>query len=245
MFGEMVNSKAMFPGLNSTNQVELIISRLGYPSEEDIRRLLNGPTGVTTTTTANRSVSKCGPCNLGPPPPTAISLSTHNSSHNSNGGVTPAMYLRQILEMYKYSNSYQQSHQDNTTTHQGDIYSYLNGRLTDEGIDLLRELLAFSPDKRISVSEALNHKFFGMLHDPDDEPLFDCAQIDYKEFEFEYREVDPKIVKEEIFQEMIRYRHGSETLNEYLRQMDGHIPKLSEYPLRPPPANTSNSKMKL
>uniref|UniRef100_A0A0G4HWD3 Protein kinase domain-containing protein n=1 Tax=Chromera velia CCMP2878 TaxID=1169474 RepID=A0A0G4HWD3_9ALVE len=37
--------------------------------------------------------------------------------------------------------------------------------------DLLFGLLRFSPKRRFSVEEAISHRFFGQLHDPEDEPL--------------------------------------------------------------------------
>mmetsp|Transcript_24210 Transcript_24210/g.26886 ORF Transcript_24210/g.26886 Transcript_24210/m.26886 type:complete len:384 (-) Transcript_24210:141-1292(-) len=42
------------------------------------------------------------------------------------------------------------------------------------GVDLLEKMLAFHPEDRITVEEALRHPYFAMLHDDDDEPT--CSE---------------------------------------------------------------------
>lgn len=49
------------------------------------------------------------------------------------------------------------------------------------GLDMLRRLLVFDPNQRMSVTEALNHPYVSMYHDPSDEPS--CEPIDYEEFQ--------------------------------------------------------------
>lgn len=44
-----------------------------------------------------------------------------------------------------------------------------------EALDLLEKLLIFNPKKRISVTDALNHPYLKLYHDPNDEP--DCPKI--------------------------------------------------------------------
>lgn len=50
-------------------------------------------------------------------------------------------------------------------------------------LDLLKKLLIFNPDKRITLDEALKHPFLKELHCPDDEPV--AQGIQKMEFEFE------------------------------------------------------------
>jgi serine/threonine protein kinase len=52
-------------------------------------------------------------------------------------------------------------------------------------LDLLRRMLAFNPRERIRVEEALQHPYFGDLHDPTDEPS--CMVDLESEFEFDLR----------------------------------------------------------
>jgi len=42
-----------------------------------------------------------------------------------------------------------------------------------EALDLLRKLLQFNPNKRITADEALAHSFVSQFHNPTDEPVCD------------------------------------------------------------------------
>lgn len=50
-------------------------------------------------------------------------------------------------------------------------------------IDFLEKCLTFSPKRRITVAEALQHPYFEPYHDPDDEPVAD--PIDPSFFDFD------------------------------------------------------------
>jgi serine/threonine protein kinase len=50
-------------------------------------------------------------------------------------------------------------------------------------IDLMKKMLVFEADKRITVFEALEHEYLKQLHDPTDEP--EGKPVDKREFEFE------------------------------------------------------------
>lgn len=50
-------------------------------------------------------------------------------------------------------------------------------------IDLLKKMLIFDPDKRITVEEALSHPYLAALHCPEDEPK--TEPLNEIDFEFE------------------------------------------------------------
>ena len=41
----------------------------------------------------------------------------------------------------------------------------------DEAIDLIKNLLQFNPNKRLSAEQALRHPYVAQFHNPDDEPI--------------------------------------------------------------------------
>ena len=48
-------------------------------------------------------------------------------------------------------------------------FSSAFGMMDREGLDLLRKMLAFNPDQRYSVEEALKHPYLKDFHDPEEE----------------------------------------------------------------------------
>lgn len=46
-----------------------------------------------------------------------------------------------------------------------------------DGIDLLKKLLQFNPDKRLTAEQALSHPFVARFHNPDEEPSMDYDVI--------------------------------------------------------------------
>ena len=46
-----------------------------------------------------------------------------------------------------------------------------------DGIDLLRKLLQFNPDKRLTAEQALTHPFVARFHNPEEEPAMDYDVI--------------------------------------------------------------------
>ena len=46
-----------------------------------------------------------------------------------------------------------------------------------DGIDLLKKLLQFNPDKRLTAEQALKHPFVARFHNPDEEPSMDYDVI--------------------------------------------------------------------
>jgi mitogen-activated protein kinase 15 len=55
------------------------------------------------------------------------------------------------------------------TTYTG--FKEYQGKCSKEAIDLLKKLLTFNPNKRISVNEALQHPYVKEFHNVDDEPV--------------------------------------------------------------------------
>ena len=41
---------------------------------------------------------------------------------------------------------------------------------TDDALDLIRSLMQFNPEKRITIEEALAHRYMSQFHNPADEP---------------------------------------------------------------------------
>lgn len=46
-----------------------------------------------------------------------------------------------------------------------------------DGIDLLKRLLQFNPDKRLTAEQALKHPFVARFHNPEEEPSMDYDVI--------------------------------------------------------------------
>eukprot|EP00401_Gymnodinium_catenatum_P053400 CAMPEP_0117473404 /NCGR_PEP_ID=MMETSP0784-20121206/8755_1 /TAXON_ID=39447 /ORGANISM="" /LENGTH=403 /DNA_ID=CAMNT_0005267605 /DNA_START=39 /DNA_END=1250 /DNA_ORIENTATION=+ len=72
-----------------------------------------------------------------------------------------------------------------------------------EALDILGRMLCFGPEKRVTASKALEHKYLSVLHCPEDEPV--RGPLDCSEFEFERRKIDMEALREEIYLEALRY----------------------------------------
>lgn len=70
-----------------------------------------------------------------------------------------------------------------------------------DALDLLRRMLEFHPDRRISIERALEHPFLASLHNPDDEP---SASFTFS-FDFENEELPRERVQELIWAEVRSY----------------------------------------
>lgn len=46
-----------------------------------------------------------------------------------------------------------------------------------DGIDLLKKLLQFNPDKRLTAEQALSHPYVARFHNPEEEPSMDYDVI--------------------------------------------------------------------
>lgn len=79
-------------------------------------------------------------------------------------------------------------------------------------LDLLKNLLVFNPDKRMTVEQALNHPYLSALHFADDEPS--CSPISMFDFEFEKLQLNMKEFKDLIYDEILLH-HFSNKKEEY------------------------------
>lgn len=70
-----------------------------------------------------------------------------------------------------------------------------------EAIDLLKRLLQFNPNKRISAEEGLKHPFIAQFHNSDDEPI--CGKIITIPFDDNHR-LDIDEYREKVYSEVIR-----------------------------------------
>lgn len=67
-------------------------------------------------------------------------------------------------------------------------------------IDLLSKMLAFDPEKRVSVDDALAHPYLDAMHDPEDEP--NCDSL----FTFNIADdMDIKLIKKIVYDEIMDF----------------------------------------
>jgi mitogen-activated protein kinase 1/3 len=83
-----------------------------------------------------------------------------------------------------------------------------------EAVDLLKQMLVFDPNKRITVDMALNHLYFAQLHFPEDEPI--TESVSYFDFLFEREVPSMEELKDKIYEEILLY-HFPQKKEEYER----------------------------
>jgi serine/threonine protein kinase len=87
------------------------------------------------------------------------------------------------------------------------------------GIDLLKRLLAFDPQQRITVEEALNHPYLAELYFPTDEPVTNPVSL--FDFEFENHVLSMAELKDLLYSEILLH-HSPVSLAEYTQQKLQH-----------------------
>lgn len=102
-------------------------------------------------------------------------------------------------------------------------FSSLFRAANPDALDLLDRLLAFDPSARISVEEALEHRYLAIWHDASDEPL--CPQT----FDFQFEVVeDVGEMRRMILQEVRRFREHvrqpAHAQRQYQTQQPGNVP---------------------
>ena len=83
---------------------------------------------------------------------------------------------------------------------------------SDEALDLLEKMLKFDPDKRISIEDALNHKYFDDIPKEEEENVVE--QISKFDFEFEELDLNISELRDLILHEIMLY-HDQTILEEY------------------------------
>jgi serine/threonine protein kinase len=85
-------------------------------------------------------------------------------------------------------------------------------------LGLVRKLVAFLPQDRITSEVALTHPFFGELHCPEDEPRLEPLALHL--FEFERRKMPLAGYREELFRETANGYRTESGDNEFLETFD-------------------------
>ena len=71
-------------------------------------------------------------------------------------------------------------------------------------LDLLEQLLAFNPTKRITVDKALKHPYLELYHDPNDEPMCDPIPEDFFDFDRRKDELSIGELKRMLYEEIMK-----------------------------------------
>lgn len=83
-----------------------------------------------------------------------------------------------------------------------------------QAIDLLKKMLTYDPEERITVQQALEHPYLKQLHFPDDEPTTDIVSA--YDFDFEKFSLTKDDFKDLIYEEIMLY-HSDEAAFEYIK----------------------------
>jgi serine/threonine protein kinase len=86
-------------------------------------------------------------------------------------------------------------------------------------IDLLKKIMVFNPQKRITVEEALKHPYLQDLHYPEDEPTRE--PVPTAEFEFEKFNLSLQQLKDLLYEEILLY-HVEDFKKEYMRRVQAN-----------------------
>ena len=81
-------------------------------------------------------------------------------------------------------------------------------------IDLLKKMLTYDPEERITIEDALKHEYLKALHYPDDEPTTEL--VSPFDFDFEKFSLSKEDFKDLMFEEIMLY-HSDEAAYNYLK----------------------------
>ena len=88
-----------------------------------------------------------------------------------------------------------------------------------DAIDMLKKMLVFDPEKRITVEQALQHPYMSKYHDPADEPAGE--PVSAFDFDYELYSLKTSEYKELLFEEIKLY-HSEEAVEKYLKEKAAH-----------------------
>lgn len=83
-----------------------------------------------------------------------------------------------------------------------------------QAIDLLKKMLTYDPEIRITVAEALAHPYLKQLHFPEDEPT--TEPVSAFDFDFEKYSLSKEDFKDLIYEEIMLY-HSDDAAYNYIK----------------------------
>ncbi|CAG9322854.1 unnamed protein product [Blepharisma stoltei] len=89
-----------------------------------------------------------------------------------------------------------------------------------DAVDLLKRMLVFNPDKRISVEDALAHPYLSTFHCEEDEPVSDPVSI--FDFQFEEQNLSIRELKSLIYEEILLY-HNADFKERYNKAKEEYV----------------------
>lgn len=95
---------------------------------------------------------------------------------------------------------------------QGRTFDQLFRDQNPESVELLKRMLEFDPNSRISVDEALEHPYLAALHYPEDEP--NREPVPRYDFDFERQLLSAKDLKDLIYEDILLH-HFPDKVSEY------------------------------
>jgi serine/threonine protein kinase len=86
-------------------------------------------------------------------------------------------------------------------------------------IDLLKKMLTYDPEQRITIADALKHEYLKQLHYPDDEPT--TEPVSAFDFDFEKYSLSKEDFKDLMFDEIMLY-HSDDAAYNYIKMKKDH-----------------------
>ena len=87
-------------------------------------------------------------------------------------------------------------------------------------LDLLRKMLLFDPEKRITVNQALDHPYLEALHCSDDEVVM-ANPVELADFDFEQCDLTTEQMKDMIYEEILLYHYPDVKKEYFTKKKEG------------------------